>query len=158
MWASGNVFLLANTVFALNQTLHSSLLMTEMPLWMKLWKVGRLANLIFCFIYNIIFLGMFTDLFLILYVYDKKDYGFFDVMEAMFFAYNLMLHFPIYFVNSMIIMKEFMLEFIQVRQRKDGRDDDMALGLVDLYDAWNDVFWVFNPLTYINMFINIFLE
>jgi len=101
---------------------------------------------------------MFTDLFLILYVYDKKDYGFFDVMEAMFFAYNLMLHFPIYFVNSMIIMKEFMLEFIQVRQRKDGRDDDMALGLVDLYDAWNDVFWVFNPLTYINMFINIFLE
>lgn len=67
-------------------------------------------------LYNLIFLGAFVDFILLLYGYDKKEYdidldGLVYMMQSMFFGYNIILHFPIVIVNSVVIIKEFSLEF-----------------------------------------------
>lgn len=71
-------------------------------------------------LYNLVFMGFLTDFYLLMYVYDKSDYGFGYLLEEMFFGYNLVLHFPIAIVNIVVILKEFSLEFIQMSQKRDG--------------------------------------
>jgi hypothetical protein len=112
MWAGGNAFLIANTIFALHQTIHSVFLITEVPLWMHYNKIGRWVMVFGAMIYNFIFMGVFVDFMLLLYVYDKTEYGFMAVFENMFFAYNLVLHFPITILNGVVILKEISLEFL----------------------------------------------
>jgi len=114
LWAGGNVWLLFNTIYLIEQTIHSVFLTVEMPFWMKFNKVGRWISLILASIYNTLFLIMFCDFIALLFFYDKSEYGIGYLFESMFFAYNIIIHFPITFVNSMIISKEFSMEFIQM--------------------------------------------
>ena len=69
-WAGGNVYLIANTFFAWTQTIHSTLLIAEMPLFMQYWKLGRLADLIFSIIYNIIFFALLGELLWVMLIGD----------------------------------------------------------------------------------------
>lgn len=67
-------------------------------------------------VYNTLFLGIFADFLMLLYGYDKSDYddttyGVIYTLESMFFAYNIVLHFPICIVNGAVILKELSLEF-----------------------------------------------
>lgn len=120
LWAGGNVFLLANTIYAIQQSLHSVFLVTEVPLWMKFNKGGRWLMLALALIYNTLFLGICADFMALLYYYDKKTYNIEYILESMFFSYNIVLHFPITFVNTAVIMKEFSLEFFQMSQKRHG--------------------------------------
>ena len=148
LWAGGNVFLLANSIYAIQQTLHSTFLVTEIPIWMKYNKAGRWIMLALAMLYNLIFLGFFVDFYLLLYVYDKSDYGFGYVLESMFFGYNLVLHFPIVIVNLIVIFKEFSLEFLQMSQKRHGQNDNLALGIAEWFELLNDASWVVNPVNY----------
>lgn len=116
IWAGGNVFLIVNTVIAVQMTMHSVLLVTELPLWIMWNKFGRWIFLGVAIVYNILYTGFLTDFLLLIYGYDKEEYddttyGVIYTMESMFFAYNLILHFPICIVNAVVILKEFTLEF-----------------------------------------------
>ena len=80
--------------------------MAEVPFWMKFNKLGRWISLFIATIYNLAFAAICIDFILLLYVYDKEEYGIGYLFEAMFFAYNILIHFPITFVNFMIIAKQ----------------------------------------------------
>jgi len=112
LWAGGNVFLLVNTIYAIEQSVHSVLLVVETPFWMHFNKVGRWISLVLAMTYNFFFTVILIDFILLLFVYDKSEYGVGYLFESMFFAYNILIHFPITFVNGMIIAKEFSLEFL----------------------------------------------
>ena len=112
LWAGGNVFLLLNSIYAIQQSLHSTFLVTELPIWMRYNKGGRWFMLALALLYNLFFTGFLVDFYLLLYVYDKSEYGFGYLLESMFFGYNLVLHFPIAIVNLVVIFKEFSLEFL----------------------------------------------
>lgn len=75
----------------------------------------------------------------------------------MFLIYNVILHFPVVFVNGFIILKEFTLEFLQFVD-PEGVDNDMALGFWDMVNLMDDTMWFINPQTWINELLKIFVE
>merc|ERR1712046_234067 len=99
---------------------------------------GRWFMLALAMLYNLFFIGTLTDFLLLLYVYDKSEYGFGYVMESMFFGYNLVIHFPIAILNTVVILKEFSLEFLQMSQKRNGHNDHLALGIAEFLEVFND--------------------
>jgi len=73
-------------------------------------KLFRFISLVSGIIYNIGYWISFADFLLLLFYYDKDTFDIFYLLEAMFFGYNLVLHFPITIVNAVILMKETTLE------------------------------------------------
>lgn len=138
MWAGGNAFLLINSIYLIQMTLHSVFLVTEVPFWMHFNKFGRWAMLILALIYNFLFLGVCVDFFLLLYVYDKSEYEFMSMFESMFFAYNIVLHFPITILNTVVILKEISLEFLQMSQKRHHQSDNLALGVSEWGELLED--------------------
>jgi len=69
-------------------------------------------------------------------------------MEEMFFGYNLVIHFPIAILNFVVIAKEFSLEFLQMSQKKHGKNDHLALGIAEFLEVFNDVKWAVDPINY----------
>lgn len=112
---------------------------------MQFWKLGRLANLIVSIIYNLVFLALASDLFWVLILGDHTNYQMGQLLEAMFLSYNIIIHTPIFLENCFIILKEGMLEFIQVSERRDGHDSNVALGLTDVFDVILGILNLLNP-------------
>ena len=71
LWAGGNVYLLANTVYAYIQTWMSVFLVWELPIYMRHFKLFRLISVILAFIYNIFYWVAVGDFILLLFYYDK---------------------------------------------------------------------------------------
>ena len=74
-------------------------------------------------------------------------------MEVTFLWYNILIHTPITAINFIIILKEIMLEFLQVSERRDGHDSNVAIGLVDWYNMFSDIFYFLNPYNWLLFFI-----
>ena len=53
----------------------------------------------------------------------------------MFFGYNLILHLTIFPVNAAIILKEVLLEFFTLNQRRKGISENLSLGFSDITDG-----------------------
>ena len=66
-----------------------------------------------------------------------------------FLSYNMLIHTPIMYVNWIILIKEITLEFIQVSERRDGHDSNVALGFSDWFDTFIDILGFFNPFNWI---------
>lgn len=110
LWAGGNVYLIANTVFAYMQTWMSVFLIWEMPIFMRHAKLFRLISLVAGVVYNILYFTSVADFLILLFKQDKETIDIFYLMSAMFFGYNIVLHFPITIVNTAIFVKEIFLE------------------------------------------------
>merc|ERR1712224_50679 len=92
-------------------------------------------------LYNTVFFFIFLDFLMLLYYYDKEEYDFFSLMESMFFAYNIAIHFPITIVNGVVIFKEITLEFVQMSQKRKGRNENLALGISEWIEWVTGAFW-----------------
>lgn len=149
LWAGGNVYLLANTVFAYIQTWMSVFAVGELPFYMRHFKLFRFISLAAGIVYNMAYWTEFADFLLLLFYYDKETFDVFYMLEAMFFGYTLVLHFPITIVNSVIMMKETLLELFQASSKRHGHNFDLALGVFDILDFWGTVFSVINPMNYL---------
>ena len=55
-WADGNFWLIWNTAYLIIQCIHSVLLAFEVPLYLRVLKLFRIANSMFAVVYNIIFI------------------------------------------------------------------------------------------------------
>ena len=106
LWAGGNIYLLANTVYEFVQTWLSIFEVMEIPFYLRYFKAIRYLSLFSAIIYDFFYFGMCFDFIAYLYIYSKEKYEFLDMLQAMFFAYNIILHFPIPILDSMIIGKE----------------------------------------------------
>lgn len=136
LWAGGNVYLVANTVFAYIQTWMSVFVIWEIPFYMRHFKFFRLISLVSGFVYNFFYWASVIDFLLLLFQYDKESLDIFYLLEAMFFGYNIVLHFPITLVNMVIITKEIFMEMFQASNTRHGHNFDLALGLYDIVTFW----------------------
>lgn len=110
LWAGGNVYLVANTVFAYIQTWMSVFVVWEIPFYMRHFKFFRLLSLMAGIVYNFFYWSAVADFVILLFYFDKDTFDIFYLMQAMFSGYNIVLHFPITIVNSVILGKEIVLE------------------------------------------------
>lgn len=149
LWAGGNVYLIWNTVYAYVQTWMSVFLIWEMPIYMRHFKLFRLISLVAAVVYNVLYVTSVADFLLLLFKQKKETIDVFFLMSAMFFGYNIVLHFPITIVNAAIVVKEILLEMFQASSKRHGHNVDLALGLYDIFDFWSTVFSLVNPLSYL---------
>lgn len=139
LWAGGNVYLIFNTVFAYIQTWMSVFVIYEVPFYMRHFKLFRFFSLCGAIIYNILYVIAVGDFLLLLFQQDKDELDIFYLMSAMFFGYNIVLHFPITIVNHIIFMKEIIMELFQASSKRRGHNIDLALGLYDVVVFWGTI-------------------
>jgi len=149
LWAGGNVYLMANTAYVYIQTWMSIATVYELPIYMRHFKFFRLISWCSAVLYNFLFFASLIDFILLLFVYDKKTFDIFYLMEAMMFGYNFVLHYPITMVNWVIIFKELSLELFSLSAKRHGHNIHIALGLYDVFAFWATIFDVINPLNYL---------
>lgn len=149
LWAGGNVYLVGNTIYAYITTWLSVFVVWEMPIYMTRCKLIRFISFVAAIVYNFLYFSSCADFWALLFYYDKDKFDIFYLMEAMFFGYNIVLHFPITIVNGMIIIKEIMLEMFQMSAKRHGHNYNLALGMYEILDFWSTVFKVANPMTYL---------
>lgn len=165
-WANGNIYLIVNTLYLLYQCFISLLIAIEYPFFMRTFRMFRFFGLLGALYYNLLFLGIGIEWYRELYLEDEATYESYevgDVLFNMFLIYNVILHFPVVFVNGFIITKELTLEFWQFLSSLDeeGGDpeiNDLALGFWDLLNIWDDSLWFLDPRTWINYVSSILLE
>ena len=164
MWANGNVYLMANTAYLFYQCFISIMLALEYPFFMRSFRLFRFFSLLFAIYYNMIFGGIFLEWYRELYLEDEQSYEQYDVVDVlfnMFLVYNVILHFPVVFVNGFIIMKEVSLEFWQFLVGTDengNATNDMALGFWDMVNLMDDTMWFIDPRTYLKYALDMFLK
>lgn len=149
LWAGGNVYLIANTIYAYIFTWLSVFVVMEMPIYMKHMKIVRGTAWFMAIIYNILYMISFGDFLLLLFYYDKETFDILYLLEAMFFGYNIILHCPITVVNNVLILKEIGLEFFQASATRHGHNTNIALGLKDGWDFMLTTLAIVNPMTYL---------
>jgi len=82
-----------------------------MPFWLRHFKPIRFLSLFWAFLYNSIYIFSLIDFIYMLYIKDKKKADIIEMLESMYFGYNLILHASIIPINCAIILKEIFLEF-----------------------------------------------
>jgi len=118
-WASGNAYLVMNSVYLFVQVLNSIPLIFELPIWLRAFRVTRILSFFSAIAYNIVYfisaLEWYDQIWL---VTDKSAYDFVTIMVNMLLGYHLVLHVSIIPVNFAIIFKEISLNFFSVSGKK----------------------------------------
>ena len=131
----------------------------EYPLFMHSFHVTRLLVVSAALAYDVAFIACVIEWANQLYlVGDKSEYDFFTVYINMLLGYNIAMHWPQVVVGTFIIFKETSMEFWQFLnpQSAGSENDEVALGLRDAEEAGEDFVWMINPLTWINMGLELF--
>jgi len=88
MWVNMNSYLLFNTIYIVVQGTLSLFLAFELPLWLKHFKVLRLASFLAAWIYTIIYLVSCLKVYSMIYWEDHEDIGYEYMFIVMFLSYN----------------------------------------------------------------------
>lgn len=110
-WAGGNIFLIFNSYYLIVQSFYSLMLVAEVPFWLRHFKPLRFLSLFWALFYNTIYVFALIDFIYMFFMKNKKKADVFEMLESMYFGYNLILHASIVPVNCAIIIKETFLEF-----------------------------------------------
>ena len=149
LWAEGNVFLVLNTLYGAHQLFMSIITMFEVERLLKYAKFIRICDLFSAFVYNAAWLygfGVFMDV-----LYNSSDYGsnLESLTLAMFLGYNLVVTGFVVPINVVIAIKELSMEWIQFNNPL-LVDEDISLGMHNLWDMFRDVIDLFNPWCWFN--------
>ena len=150
-WAGGNVFLLANSVYSFVQSLLGLMIIFEIPVWLKHAKEIRGSSLMAAVTWNTFFLGFLYRARSTIKNSHREEFDFADFFEVLFIGYNLVMHGPIFLINLAIILKEIDFEFLQLMNDSISGDSDYALGLIHIYMFFRNVFFVLNPLNWLDV-------
>jgi hypothetical protein len=125
--------------------------MFELPTWLRHAKLIRLYSFMAAVHYNIAFFVLFLkERSMWRRPFDEVEP--YDVFTFLFLGYNIVLHGPIFIVNAVIILSELKLEAFQMANDlfDDEYEDNYALGLVHVYMFYREVFYVLNPLNWLD--------
>lgn len=146
-WASGNSYLVLNTVYLFIQVVNSIPLVFELPIWLRAFRVTRMLSFLSAIIYTIVYFISFLEWYdQIWLVTDKSNYDFVTIMVNMLLGYHLVLHSSIIPVNIAIIVKELSLNIFSVSGKKRENEAATYLNMDDLKEAEKDI----NPVTYVD--------
>jgi len=147
-WASGNYWLIGNTIYILWQTFASIPLVFELPLWIRAFRVARMMTFVSACLYNFVYLISFFEWYDQIYIVtDKSQYDFVTIFTNMMIGYNMVLHSSVVVVNLGIIIKEISLFFFNVSGKKRASDESRSLSGKDLTYFEKDV----NPVTWVDV-------
>jgi len=140
MWAGGNVWLMANTIYILFQGFASVMLAFELPIWLLTFRVTRFWSFVLATVYNFVFFTLALEWWDMLYIVnDKTKYDFVDIFINMCLGYNIVLHFTIIPINVFIIAKEISMEYFQFLRGDAGTENDHIS--LDYDDYWDYYYW-----------------
>lgn len=149
-WASGNAFLILNSVYLFVQVTNSIPLLFEIPIWLRAFRVTRLLSFFSAIFYNIVYIISALEWYDQIYlVTDKSAYDFGMIMVNMLLGYNLILHWSIIPINFAIIVKEISLNFFSFSGARRENEAAPYLNEGDLEEAEKDI----NPLHYVDEYI-----
>ena len=148
MWAGGNLFLFANTIFGFFQSFLSTLIMMEIPTWLKEAKSIRMISFNTACWYNLVVAIFFLK---VRSIWHTEDVGPNEIFTFLFLGYNIVLHGPIAFINFSIITREVWFEFLQLVGDALQQDVDYSLGLIHIYMFYRNLFFILNPLNWFDM-------
>ena len=147
IWASGNAYLVMNTVYLFIQVFNSIPLIFELPIWLRAFRVTRILSFISAIAYNAFYLLCALEWYDQFYfVTDITQYTYLTIMVNMLLGYNMILHSSIIPVNFAIIAKEISLNFFSVSGKKRENEAATYLNTGDLSEAEKDI----NPVTYVD--------
>lgn len=107
LWASGNWWLVVNTVYIIIQGFASIMLAFELPIWLRTFRGSRFWSAVAAIVYNIVYLVNVFEWYDMLYiVMDKSQYDFVTIFVNMCLGYNIVLHSTVIPINIFIIAKE----------------------------------------------------
>ena len=114
MWADGNWYLIFNTWVSLFQGICSFLLTAEFPTYLgtRDFQSRTLREFSYglAMIYDTIFFYFLCELLFSIWSADE-NYSGFSLITDLFIAYNVMMNFPIFIINGVIIWKEIRFEY-----------------------------------------------
>ena len=148
-WAGGNVFLFVNTIYGFIQSFLSTLIVMEIPTWLKEAKSIRMASFNAAFWYNIFYFAFFWRVRSIWVKTEEVSAN--DIFTFLFCGYNLLIHGPIFIINLGIMMTEVKFEILQLLNDALDQDQDYSLGLVHIYMFYRNVFFILNPLNWFDL-------
>ena len=152
-WASGNFWLIGNTVFLLVEYIISLFEAVELPIFMRSFKTLRFFATLFAALYIFLYLcGAFEWYNMLYFVTDKENFDFMTVYVNMLLGYNILLHWSVIPVCLFIILKEISMEFFQFLNPEAGKDDDVvSLNSNDWDTTIWDLLWFINPFTWLGI-------
>lgn len=124
---------------------------------MKHMKGMRAVSFVLACIYNFFYLWALLEYLYSSFevrnneVYYNQMFSGFGVLIDMFFIYNLTFHYPIMFMNSIIIVRELRFEFFQHNRTLyyGGTRDELVLGVADMWKGLWTFLNLFNPFWWI---------
>jgi hypothetical protein len=152
-FADGNLVLLIGFIYFIFQTLNAVVIVFEEPTVLLYHKTERSVSFVSGVFYDVVYGIAATKAYYMLFKEDKKDIDYIWVMWLFFILYNLIMNFPTFFVNVVIILKEVSLEFFQLLTKTVGGElKPYSLGEADALEGMRDIFWFINPFTWIDVF------
>ena len=143
--------MLLNTLYSLVQSFYSLMIVVEIPVWLKHAKSLRSNSLMAAVSWNTFFLLFLFRARRTIHHSFEEDFDVGDLFEILFIGYNIVLHGPIFGINSAIILKEINYEFLQIGNDVIGGDSDYSLGLIHIYMFFRTVFFILNPLNWFDV-------
>mmetsp|Transcript_8323 Transcript_8323/g.13918 ORF Transcript_8323/g.13918 Transcript_8323/m.13918 type:complete len:288 (-) Transcript_8323:43-906(-) len=151
-YAGGNLLLIFNSAFLIYQTIISNLLVFELPSYLRRHKPERASSFVLAAAYNVVYLIGALKLYSMIYWEDNLEDDTSTAVTFMILGYFAVMNGPNFGVNLAIILKELSLESFQLITKHVGAyTENYALGEGDALKACSRVFWVFNPLAWIDL-------
>jgi len=112
LWAEGNFFLVANTLYLFFQINMSLNLAFEVPFILKMIKPLRVLSFFSAVVYTMFYYATLFEWVWQLMFENKNDFetsGYFGLFINMVLIYNIIFHAPVIPINMFIIVKELSL-------------------------------------------------
>lgn len=139
-WAKGNIWLLANTYFAIIQAILSWPLFFEVGIYLRHFYLFRWVSLFSAITYNTVYLSLLAGWLIQTYTLpetEMAEVGTIDILLNMFFMYNTIMHCSIVPINFGIIAKEIEMEFFEIASHAGGKESAYNLSFQDTNDKFN---------------------
>jgi hypothetical protein len=156
-WAQGNVYLMAQTFYMITTSVFAVFLMFEINVILKWAKMTRVLVLITAIVWNLIY--FFTGLEWAIHIlstnmddiFGNSQFETFDLILHLMTGYNIVMHWPTWAMNALIIWKEATLQVFQlVGDLKAPRGSRVHLGLIDFADTfWQFFNWPISVMLYV---------
>lgn len=132
-WAGGNFYLLAGTAYEAIQFFLSIGLIAEVPAWLRRMKAMRIFSVLAAAVQFVRYTGSLLDLAWLIWTdEDTAPTDVLGLLRAVWQAFDVIMHWPGYWMSLAIGIKEISLEFFQAWNEKHGSEKaDVSIGMKD---------------------------
>ena len=149
-WADGNFFLVNGTLYEVIQLLISIGLISEEPTWMWRMKALRVFSVAAAAVQVFQYTWSLIDAAWLIWSDETQEItDGFSLMRVFVVCFDIMMHWPGYWISLAIGIKEISMEFFQFwNESRGNRTTDFSIGMKDWAPAFAGGLTQFMPITY----------